>query len=58
MAGTGDSSQGPVDIEELRGLAGVKDETIEQLGLQLMTLARKVFPSLGEKGLDWLLNKY
>lgn len=49
----------PVDIEELRGLEFHQlmqtDETIEKLGLQLMSLARKAFPSLGEKELDRLL---
>ena len=49
----------PVDIEELRGLEFHQlmqtDESVEKLGLQLMQLARKAFPSLGEKELDRLL---
>ena len=46
----------PVDIEELRGLEFHQlmqtDESVEK---QLMQLARKAFPSLGEKELDRLL---
>ena len=49
----------PVDIEELRGLEFHQlmqtDESVEKQGLQLMQLARKAFPSLGEKELDRLL---
>ena len=49
----------PVDIEELRGLEFHQlmqsDESVEKLGLQLMSLARKAFPSLGDRELDRLL---
>jgi len=49
----------PVDIEELRGLEFHQltqtDESVEKLGLQLMTLAKKAFPSLGTEELDRLL---
>ena len=49
----------PVDIEELRGLEFHQltqtDESVEQLGLRLMTLAKKAFPSLATGELDRLL---
>ena len=49
----------PVDIEELRGLEFhqlmQKEESVEKLGLWLMSLARKAFPTLGDKELDRLL---
>jgi hypothetical protein len=49
----------PVDIEELRGLEFRQlmqgEESVEKLGIQLMSLARKAFPSLGSKELDRLL---
>ena len=49
----------PVDIEELRGLEFHQlmqtEESVERLGLQLMALAKKAFPSLGARELDRLL---
>ena len=49
----------PVDIEELRGLEFHQlmqtEESVERLGLQLMSLARKAFPGLGSRELDRLL---
>ena len=48
-----------VDIEELRGLQFLQlmqtNQSVEKLGLQLMSLARKAFPMLGEKELDRML---
>ena len=49
----------PVDIEELRGMEFHQvmqgEESIEKLGLQLMSLSGKAFPSLGSKERDRLL---
>lgn len=49
----------PVDIEELRGLEFHQltqtDESVEKLGLCLMTLAKKAFPSLATAERDRLL---
>ena len=49
----------PVDIAELRGLEfqqlTQKEQFIEQLGLQLMQLAKKGFPTLGTTELDRML---
>ena len=49
----------PVDIEELRGMEFHQlmqgEESVEKLGLQLMSLSGKAFPSLGSKERDRLL---
>ena len=49
----------PVDIEKLWGLQFHQlmqtNQSVEKLGLQLMSLARKAFPMLGEKELDRML---
>ena len=49
----------PVDIEELRGAEFYQivqtNETVEELGIKLQTLARKAFPSLMGKECDRLL---
>ena len=49
----------PVDIEELRGLEfhqlTQKDQSVEQLGIQLHNLCKKAFPSVEPKGSDRLL---
>ena len=46
----------PVDIEELRGLKFHQlmqaEESVEKLGLQLMSLANKAFPGLSDKERD------
>ena len=49
----------PVDIEELRGMEFhqlvQKNQSIEQLGLQLQKVAKRAFPSLVGKDLDRLM---
>lgn len=49
----------PIDIAELRGLEfhqkSQGDDSVEQLGLDLQTLGRRAFPSVGAKEFDRML---